>query len=105
MLTSSDPNYRVKIDYIQKILQNLKSNEKFFSIDEYGPVGIRMKGGRTWRHKEEGKAVVPQFQKNKGYVICTAALELSTNQVTHFYSLKKNTFEMIKLVDLLREKV
>jgi hypothetical protein len=45
MLTSPDPNYRVKIDYIQKSLQNLKSNEKFFSIDEYGPVGIRMKGG------------------------------------------------------------
>ena len=31
----------------------------------------------------------------------TAALELSRNQVTHFYSLKKNTGEMIKLLDML----
>ena len=31
----------------------------------------------------------------------TASLELSTNQVTHFYSEKKNTAEMIKLLDVL----
>ena len=34
----------------------------------------------------------------------TAALELSTNQVTHFYSKKKNTDEMIKLMDVLIER-
>jgi hypothetical protein len=34
-------------------------------------------------------------------VIITAALELSTNQVTQFYSDKKNTAEIIKLLDLL----
>jgi hypothetical protein len=34
----------------------------------------------------------------------TAALELSSNQVTHFYSKKKNTEEMIKLLELLRVK-
>ena len=47
---------------------------------------------------------VPQFQKSKGVLIMTAALELSTNQVTHFYSKKKNTEEMIKLLDILREQ-
>jgi hypothetical protein len=31
----------------------------------------------------------------------TAALELSTNQVTHFYSRGKNTDEMLRLVDIL----
>ena len=31
----------------------------------------------------------------------TAALELATNQVTHFYSDKKDTEEMIKLLDIL----
>jgi hypothetical protein len=35
-------------------------------------------------------------------LVVTAALELSTNQVTHFYSKNKNTEEMIKLIDLLR---
>jgi len=34
----------------------------------------------------------------------TAALELSTNRVTHFYSEKKNTDEMIKLLDMLLEQ-
>ena len=46
----------------------------------------------------------PQFQKSKGCLICTAALELSTNQVSHFYSLKKNTKEMIRLLETLLEK-
>jgi hypothetical protein len=39
--------------------------------------------------------------KSKGFLIIIAALELSTNQVTHFYSQKKDTEEMIKLLDLL----
>lgn len=33
-------------------------------------------------------------------MLVTAALELSTNQVTHFYSKEKNTGEMIRLIDL-----
>ena len=45
--------------------------------------------------------VVPQRQKSKGRLILTAALELATNQVTHFYSEKKNTAEMIKLLEVL----
>jgi hypothetical protein len=34
-------------------------------------------------------------------LIVTAALELSGNQVTHFYSPKKNTAEMIRMMDVL----
>lgn len=44
---------------------------------------------------------MPQRQKSKGSLIATAALELSTNQITHFYSEKKNTDEMIRMLELL----
>ena len=37
-------------------------------------------------------------------MIVTAALELSSNQVTHFYSTKKNTAEMIRMMELLVER-
>jgi hypothetical protein len=37
-------------------------------------------------------------------LILTGALELKTNQITHFYSDGKNTAEMIKMVELLRRK-
>jgi hypothetical protein len=37
-------------------------------------------------------------------MIMTAALELSGNQITHFYSLKKNTAEMIRMMELLVER-
>jgi hypothetical protein len=44
---------------------------------------------------------VPQWQKSRGRLIVTAALELSSNQVTHFHSTAKNTAEMVKLIERL----
>jgi hypothetical protein len=79
VLTSNDPEYHAKVKAITKILSDLKADEAFFSID-----------------------AIPQHQKSKGWLILTAALELSRNQITHFYSLNKNTEEMIKMADLLR---
>lgn len=101
VLTSNDPEYRTKVDAIKKILSELRSDEAFFSIDEYGPFAIKQKGGVKQVASGEHYAV-PQWQKSKGWTILTAALELSRNQVTHFYSRKKNTGEMIKMADLLR---
>jgi hypothetical protein len=100
VLTSNDPNYREKVDHIHQVLSKLKSSERFFSIDEFGPFAVKQQGGR----RLVGAGVyptVPQFQKSKGCLIVTAALELSTNQVTHFYSSGKNTDEMITLLEIL----
>ncbi|WP_262266539.1 transposase, partial [Microvirga yunnanensis] len=47
---------------------------------------------------------VPARQRARGTLILTAALELSTNQVTHVYSEKKNTVEMIRLIETLAWK-
>jgi len=99
-LTSPDPKYREKLKNITSILSNLGKNERFFSVDEYGPFSVKIKGGKSLVKNGELKTY-PQRQKSKGFLICTAALELSTNQVSHFYSLKKNTEEMIKLLELL----
>lgn len=103
VLTSSDPKYREKLIAITRILSRLKANEKFFSVDEFGPFSIKIKGGRSYVKKGEIKTY-PQRQFSKGKLICTAALELSENQITHFYSDKKDTAEMIRLLDLLISK-
>ncbi|MGN6638524.1 MAG: IS630 family transposase [Mucilaginibacter sp.] len=100
ILTSQDPKFRDKIKKIQSILSSLEPDEKFFSIDEYGPVGVKIKGGRMLKAHGE-RYDIPEKQKHKGVVICTTALELSTNQVTHFFSKRKNTFETIKLLEML----
>jgi len=100
VLTSNDPNYHAKLAEITSILQNLKPNEKFFSVDEYGPFAVRVMGGRSLVGPNQFKTV-PQRQRCKGKLILTAALELSQNLVTHFYSEHKNTDEMIKLLDML----
>ena len=78
----------------------MKNTDCFFSIDEFGPFAIKMHGGRKLTAPNQSFYVL-QHQKSKGSLIITAALELSTNQITHFYSKTKNTVEMIKLLDLL----
>lgn len=100
VLTSNDPHYRDKLDHIHHVLSNLQSSERFFSIDEFGPFAVKQQGGRRLVGPGE-YPTVPQFQKSKGCLILTAALELSRNQVTHFYSTGKNTDEMIRLLEVL----
>jgi hypothetical protein len=103
VLTSHDPDYTEKLGRIRSILSSLEADEAFFSVDEFGPFSVKMKPGRSLTAPGEQR-VVPQWQKSRGSMIVTAALELSTNQVTHFYSAKKNTGEMIRMMELLVEK-
>jgi len=100
VLTSTDPNYREKLKSITRILTNLTELECFFSIDEFGPFAVKMQGGKGLVAPDKQR-VVPQWQKSKGSLILTGALELSTNQITHFYSDNKNTSEMISLLTIL----
>ena len=102
-LTSQDPEYRAKLAAVQDVLSKLTEDDAFFSIDEFGPFAVKMKQGRMLTPPET-KRVVPQWQKSKGCMIMTAALELQGNQVTHFYSEKKNTNEMIKMMEVLLEQ-
>ncbi len=100
VLTSNDPEYREKLKHVQNILSHLQDDERFFSIDEFGPFAIKMKPGRS-RAAPGVHPTVPQWQKSKGWLIATAALELSKNQITHFYSRAKNTAEMIRMANKL----
>jgi transposase len=100
VLTSEDPTYRDKLAKITNALSHLAPNEKFLSIDEFGPFSVKIRGGVALVPGDKVRTI-PQRQRSKGSLICTAALELSTNQITHFYSMKKNTIEMIKLLRLL----
>jgi transposase len=103
VLTSQDPAYREKLAAVQTILSGLGADEAFFSIDEFGPFSVKMKQGLKLDAPGPHR-VVPQWQKSKGCLIMTAALELSGNQVTHFYSDRKNTTEMIRMMDVLLEQ-
>ena len=102
-LTSSDPLYREKVDAIKNALSDLKDDEAFFSIDEFGPFAVKMRGGKALQPPRSVRHV-PQWQKSKGSLIVTAALELSRNQIIHFYSDRKNSAETCKLIDQLRRQ-
>ncbi len=100
VLTSNDPNYREKMKKITRILRRLGPSDRFFSVDEYGPFSIKQHGGR--RRVRRGEfPTIPQYQMSLGRLIITAALELSTNQITHFFSERKDTEEMIALLTAL----
>lgn len=103
VLTSNDAHYEEKLGHIKAILGNLRQDERFFSIDEFGPFAVKIKPGRML--VEPGsQPTVPQWQKSNGCLIVTAALELSHNQITHFYSKAKNTDEIIRMARLLLEQ-
>ena len=102
-LTSKDPQYREKVDAIRTALRNLGDDEAFFSIDEFGPFAVKTRGGRSLQAPGEVRSV-PQWQRSKGSLIVTAALELSRNQIVHFYSDHKNTAETRKLIELIRKQ-
>jgi hypothetical protein len=82
---------------------HLPKRKAFFSVDEFGPFSVKIQGGKALTPKGILRTY-PQWQISKGKLIVTAALELSSNQITHFYSEKKNTYEMIKLMHVLLNK-
>jgi transposase len=100
VLTSNDPEFSDKLSRIQSILSELRTDEAFFSIDEFGPFAVKAQPGRGMVGPNETR-LVPQWQRSKGCLILTAAIELSSNQITHFYSAKKNTDEMIHMMEML----
>ena len=99
-LTSADPAFSEKLDRIRSILSKLASDEAFFSIDEFGPFAVKKKPGIALTGPGEQR-IIPQWQKSRGRLILTAALDLSENQVHHFFSTQKNTAEMIRMMELL----
>jgi transposase len=103
VLTSADPEFSEKLAKINSILTGLRSDEAFFSIDEFGPFAIKDQQGRSLVAPGEQR-LVHQWQQSRGSIILTAALELSSNQVTHFYSSNKNTAEMIRMMNLLIDR-
>lgn len=103
VLTSNDRKFREKLNRVRETLAGLKDDEVFFSVDEFGPFAIRMRGGRALDPPGALRSV-PQWQKSKGALIVTAALELSGNQISHFYSKRKNTAEMIALLERLAQE-
>jgi hypothetical protein len=104
VLTSNDPEYKLKVGNIKRILSELSEDEGFFSIDEYGPFTIRLMPGRKLCAPEE-RPSVPQWQKGRGSLILIGALKLRTNQITHFYSESKNTTEMIKWLTVCDDNI
>ena len=88
VLTSSDPEFTEKVDRIRSILSNLAPDEAFFSIDEYGPFAIKAQPGKALVGPGEAR-VLPQWQKSRGSLIVTAAIELSTSQVTLSIALRR----------------
>lgn len=99
-LTSSDPNYKEKVELLLKTLQSLKADEDLFFIDELGPLAVRRHGGRSYTPKGE-TPTHPQNQRAKGSIALYGALSAKTNQVVWFYGKAKDSAGMIELVEIL----
>lgn len=100
VLTSSDPDYREKVDSLLKILWSLKDDEELFFIDELGPLQVKKYGGKCYTAKGEILSA-PQNQKSKGSITLSAALSAKCNQITWIYGKSKDSFAMMELIEVL----
>jgi transposase len=100
VLTSTDPNYKEKVELLLKTLQSLNADEDLFFIDEMGPLAVRRHGGRCYTPKGE-TPTHPQNQRAKGSITLYGALSAKTNQVVWFYGKSKDSAGMIELVEIL----
>lgn len=100
VLTSSDPDYRGKVEVLVQTLRTLGDTEMLFFVDELGPLAVKKYGGRIFV-KKGGAIVVSQLQATKGSIILAGALSVTTNQITWCYVQSKDTAAMIDLIELL----
>jgi transposase len=103
VLTSPDPEYRVKIAKVLEALRGLKENEAFFFIDECGPYRVKKYGGIALAPKDATRTI-PERQKSKGSVQFIAALEAVTNQITWRFIDSKATESIVSLIEDLCRK-
>lgn len=100
VLTSSDPNYREKVELLLKTLRSLKPDEDVFFIDEMGPLAVKRHGGRCYTPKED-TPTHPQNQRSRGSITIYGALSAKANQVVWFYGESKDSAGMIDLIEIL----
>jgi transposase len=100
VLTSSDPDYRTKVEVLLQILQTLGDTETLFFIDELGPLAVKKHGGRVFA-KKGAPPTVPQLQTPKGSIVLAGALCATTNQMTWCYTHSKDSTAMIDIIELV----
>ena len=103
VLTSHDPEYRVKVAQFLEVLQGLKEGDAFFFIDEAGPWRVKKYGGKALTAPGTTR-VIPEVQESKGCVYLICALEALTNQVTWGFIKGKTVGALLGLLEMLREK-
>jgi transposase len=100
VLTSSDPDYAVKLGLLLQTLRTLQDTEILFFVDELGPLAVKKHGGRAFAKNGEAP-VVPQHQTPKGSITLVGALSATTNQMTWCFAASKDTTAMIDLIETL----
>lgn len=100
VLTSPDPDYREKVELLGRTLSSLSDGDLFFFVDEWGPVQVRRRGGKTYSPKHSVPRVTRR-QTSKGTVALVAALSATTNQMTWTFTKTKDTRSMASLLEIL----
>jgi transposase len=98
VLTSPDPNYHEKVELLLNTLRGLAMNEMFLFLDEWGPVQVRKRGGKAYRHEH---STIPRHQVSRGSVSLIAALNATTNQVTWHFLDSKDSRAMMDTIEVL----
>ncbi|MFH1235659.1 MAG: IS630 family transposase [Parcubacteria group bacterium] len=100
VLTSPDPNYNEKVELLLKTLHSLAADEMFFFLDEWGPVQVKMRGGKAYQ-SPDSVTEIPRRQTHRGTVSFVGALSATTNCMTWHFVGSKDSAAMWNLLEML----
>lgn len=100
VLTSPDPNYNEKVELLLKTLHSLAADEMFFFLDEWGPVQVKMRGGKAYQSPDSATEI-PRRQTHRGTVSFVGALSATTNCMTWHFVGSKDSAAMWNLLEML----
>jgi transposase len=79
VLTSPDPAYRDKVELLSKTLRSLAPTELLFFLDEWGPVQVKKRGGKTYSAKDNSQQFHDTKRHGEPWRLLPASVQQQTN--------------------------
>lgn len=101
---SNDPDFVAKMLRVLDLYDNPPAGGRVLCVDEFGPLNLLPRTGKTWRPAGRSKRLRATYHRNDGVRHMLAALDLATGQLTYRIRARKRWREFLNLLTVLRNR-
>ncbi|MFF5265284.1 IS630 family transposase [Actinomadura viridis] len=102
--TSSDPDFMPKMAAVLDLYDNPPPEGRVVCVDEFGPLNLQPRPGRTWRPEGAPARQRATFHRYGGVRHMLAALDLATGKMVYRIRQRKRWREFLAFLKVLRER-